>query len=552
MPVIVYFLSLLLSLVFLTLYFLIGDESITRILFNSDILYFPTLYKDLFIDHYRISGWNIPGSPNFFPDMFFYFILMFITGKATYSTYLFASFQFLAILLLFRHVIKLVSPQSGLYPLALGNLMLSLFFLVTFIDHDAYMTFHLVSNTYHLGTFVNVLIALVFSIAYIRSDRIINLIFLFFFGVLAIISDRLFIIMYCIPFAGAILIFVRKPQNLQKLLLLTLTIGIMLALGLVLFDYITHNNTIRVVKVLYDFSAESIVNSWNMLFANLLLYFDHFNVFAIIILLSILSFIISLLYMFRSHSSLWKGFELKDEDGLKQLLNLFFILFMAIVFFTPVLTGLFQAFDQIRYNIFVFYLGPLYLGVLLINFFNEKPLISLVVKFSSYIFLFILTIYLGFYILKNQPVLDLKKNLVYYPEVANCIDILDEKYELKHGVSTYWLGKVGTLFSKRNIRLYTIYDENLVPYPHVGNENWYYKAGYGKYDPPVFNFILLKKPVNESGLKILEKRLGKIILTEDCGNLLFILVNDFKYTRGNPFPEIISLKNIESSGNLHQ
>jgi len=124
---------------------------------------------------------------------------------------------------------------------------------------------------------------------------------------------------------------------------------------------------------------------------------------------------------------------------------------------------------------------------------------------------------------------------------------LSSKYDLKYGVSTYWLGKPGTTFSKNNVRLYTVYDENLVPYPHVGNENWYYECGYGKYDPPVFNFILLQKPVGDSVIATITNRTGSIICTEEFERFIFIQVNDYKYSRGNPFPEIINNNNSGSA-----
>jgi hypothetical protein len=225
--------------------------------------------------------------------------------------------------------------------------------------------------------------------------------------------------------------------------------------------------------------------------------------------------------MLRSFSSLWKGLKLENKDGLRHLMNVFFILFMLIVFLMPVLTGGFRGFDTIRYNIFVFYLGPLYLGVLLIYIFNDKRWINNAIKFSCFILMAGFTVFLGVHISKN-----------------NSVSGLDEKYELKHGVSTYWNGKVGTQFSRKKVRLYTVYNESLVPYPHVGNENWYYKAGYGKYDPPVFNFILLENPVSESALKTIQEKVGKFKIMEDCGKFKFILVNDFTYSRNNPFPEV--------------
>jgi hypothetical protein len=546
-PAIVYILSIILPLVFLTLYFSTGGEYMYTILFNSDILYFPTLYKDLFVDQYHISGWNIPGSPNFFPDMLLYFFFMFITGKASFSMFLFAFIQLLAILLIFRLIIKSVFPSIGEYPLALGNLLLCSFFLIMFIDQDAYMTFHLVSNTYHLGALVNALIAILITIKYIRTSRISQIILLFLFGLIAIISDRLFIIMYCIPVGGTLVIFIRKSHNYKKLLFLFVSIALMILLGFIIFDRISHNKTIHIAKAYFNFSIQGISSSWHVLFTNLLYYFYHLKVFTLFIFICLLSLFLSVWYFFRSFKLIWNGLEIESPEGLKQMMNLLFTLFMVIVFFTPVLTGGFQGFDTIRYNISVFYVGPLYFGTLLICFFNEKPYIKKAVRSLVFASLIVLISFMSYFTIIIKPISGFRNFIEYYPEVSACIDAMDEKYDLKHGVSTYWNGKVGTHFSKRNVRLYTVYDENLVPYSHVGNENWYFETGYGKYDPPVFNFVLLKKPLNESALKTIEQRLGNIIITEDCGNFLFIKVNDFKYMRKNPFPELIDINSPETS-----
>jgi len=535
-PLIVYSLSLLIAFLLATLFFSDGTDSVNRFLFNSDILYFPTLYKDLFIDDYHLSGWTIPGSPNFFPDMLLYFLLMFITGSVPLTIYLFGIIQFFAILLLFRILLKQVFPDFTLYNIALGNLLISMFFLISFISHDIYLSFLLVSNTYHLGAFVNVLIALVFSITYIKSNSFKYLVFLLILGIISIISDRLFIIMYCAPFASALLIFIRKSRNFINSLYIICTIALMVLIGFVLFDKISHNNTIHVAKAYFNITKEGMHSSWNALFGTLHIYIRQLSFFGWIIILSSLSLLLAILFFFRSASSLWNGVLLNSESGLKQFLNLFFIIFTVAVLFAPILTGGFQGFDTIRYNIFVFYFGLLYMGSVLLYFFNEKKWIKNVVSGSTYLGILGLILFLGIYISNNKPLIGFKKYLNYYPEVAKSVDLLDEKFELKQGVSTYWLGKVATMFSKEGVRVYTVYNEDLVPYSHVGNENWYFETGVGKYDPPVFNFILLQKPVSELALATIEKRVGKIILTEEHGDYMIVKVNDFIYNRNNPFP----------------
>ncbi len=532
-----YGISLFIPLALLSLFFSIGGEPVSRILFNADILYFPVFYKDLFIDGYHLTGWNIPGAPNFFPDMLIYFFLMYVSSSAPISMFIFAFIQLLSILLLFKYIIRLAFPEINLYPVMLGNLLLSLFFMVTFIDNDPYISFHLISNTYHLGAFVNTLIALLLALRFLITGKPIYLIVFALLGTLAFVSDRLFLILFCLPFTGAILIFVRKKENFRKLLSLAIALFVIVAAGLIIFDRITHNHTIHLAKAYFDISPIGITNSWNSLVYHLSSLFGDLKIFTLIICISILGLAISIYMLIRSFREIWKGFLIKD--GLPEMMNTFFILFMLIVFFTPVFTGSFQGFDTIRYNIFVFYFGLMFFGVLLVKLFHQNPMIKKTVKVSSLALSLILTIYIGIYLIRNKPVTGIKEFFAYYPEISQCIDSMDEKYELKHGLTTYWYGKPGTLFSKRDVRLYTVHIENMIPYSHVGNENWYYESGYGKYDPPVFNFLIISLPLSSDSLETIKKSVGEIIAMEKCGKFIFLLCNDFKFTRQNGYPEIL-------------
>lgn len=522
------------------MYFTSEGESVKNILFNSDALYIPTLYKDLFLDGYHITGWTMPGSPNFFPDIILLFLFMFLTGKTVLAVYLFAIFQFLSILLLFRYLIKIVLPEYSYYPMVIGNLLISLFFLVTFFNNEPYISFLLLSNTYHLGAFVNVLIALLLAITYIKKDRWFQLVLFFFIGLIAVISDRLFIVMFCVPFVGVLIVFLLNKKNYRKVIYLTGVIAIYVILGFVLFDRFTHNKVITLAKANFNFSIEGMLASWSNITSSLSPYFINISVFSVIIFLSLFAFILAMIFISLSVNKLLKGLEINSAGGIKSFLNLFFIFFAIVVFLSPILSGSFQGFDTIRYNVFILYFGLLYLGPLLILLFNEKPFSKTIVSSVSYIIVTLSIAYIIQFNIGKKLGNSIKDYINYYPEVAKCIDYMDEKHDLKHGLSTYWQGKVGTMFSKRNVRLYTVYDENLVPYSHVGNANWYYELGYGKFDPPIFNFILLKLPVNQNVIEIIEEKIGKIILTEEYGEFLLIKTHDFKYLRNiyTPVPLI--------------
>ena len=155
--------------------------------------------------------------------------------------------------------------------------------------------------------------------------------------------------------------------------------------------------------------------------------------------------------------------------------------------------------------------------------------------YSAAVLVALLIFLTGIKSLNRDFVGGLRNYLGFYPQVARCMDAMKEKYPLKHGVSTYWQAKVGTLFSRQEVRLYSVFDANLVPYRHVCNENWFYQAGYGRYDPPVFNFVIF--PVDEP-LDPLYNYFDEPIAREVCGDYVFLLLRDFVYTRGNPLPEL--------------
>jgi hypothetical protein len=66
-----------------------------KIYFNSEALYLPSLYRDLFIDHNPLIGWHLNPALGFFPDVIVYFILMFFSGNFILASILFSILQFI-------------------------------------------------------------------------------------------------------------------------------------------------------------------------------------------------------------------------------------------------------------------------------------------------------------------------------------------------------------------------------------------------------------------------------------------------------------------------
>jgi hypothetical protein len=79
----------------------------------------------------------------------------------------------------------------------------------------------------------------------------------------------------------------------------------------------------------------------------------------------------------------------------------------------------------------------------------------------------------------------------YYPDEVKCVDQLSIDENLNYGIADYWHAKYITMFSKQNVRAYTVFDD-LSAWYHAGNQNWYYVSSRGKFGNPKFNFVILK------------------------------------------------------------
>jgi len=501
-------------------------------LFNSDILYFPTLFKDLFIDHYRPEGWYIPGSPGFFPDMLLYFIIMSIVGSPVLSSCIYSIVQFTLIMVLFNILIRQVLQEWNLYLLTVSNLMFILIVLVGIAGRSYLITFHVLSNTYHLGAFVNALFALIFSFYYIRFNKNKYLYFLFVISLVAIVSDRLFMTLYTIPFLIALVPWIRK----KNLVIIGKLFGVNLLgsiTGIVCFNLLRNSKSIHIHHLYLNFSTEKIIKSFHVLMEQMKDYIVRWNLFSFVLIGCIIFTIVLIIILIINRKEIFNNRLVVEKRSIYMIFILFSLLFMLLVFWTPVLLGDYLAGSKMRYNVFVFYYGMLAFA----------PLISIAWNSSSGIkrlYLYIFVILLTFHIATAAIMINmkdfksgLKRYFNHYPDIAKLMDEMNLKYPLKHGISTYWNTKVGTLFSKANVRLYTVYDANMVPYRHVCNENWYYETGYGKYDPPVFNFMIFSK---DESLEPVYALFGEPLAKEVWGDFIFLLVNDFIYSRDHKFP----------------
>ena len=210
----------LLQLILIALCFATADAADMRLFFNSDTLYLPSIYRDLFVDGFTIEGWFLNPAPNLFPDVFLYFILNWITSDFILASILFSFVQYILIALLLHRIIKLVIPKADDFRLALIQLSISLIYIVSISDNDFGFSFQLLSNAFHTGVFINILIALLILLSELKSPSVFKKTLLFILIIFFGFSDKIFWIGFSLPMfcIALLLLFSKRKINATSLL----------------------------------------------------------------------------------------------------------------------------------------------------------------------------------------------------------------------------------------------------------------------------------------------------------------------------------------------
>jgi hypothetical protein len=167
----------------------------------------------------------------------------------------------------------------------------------------------------------------------------------------------------------------------------------------------------------------------------------------------------------------------------------FYCLFFIIVLLMPVINGSYSGWALLRYNIYVFYLSLFNYSFIFHFLFTRKENLRNVFK---YVFLSAVMLISGFtvrYSVNSGIVKGLTSLVGYYPDYVECIDEFAKERNIQYGVGGYWHAKMTTMFSRNNVRVYTVH-ENIAIWYHVTNKNWYYRQGKGLYAEPEFRFVL--------------------------------------------------------------
>lgn len=520
-----YWLSLILLLGFVFAAFCgVSEQELGGIWFNSDSLYLPSIYKDVFVDGNTLQGWHLNSAPNFFPDWFLYVGLNGLTGNFIVASFLFGIIQVFLISILSLLVLKRVSEKAHYY-VTLGNVLLLLFPFTELIENDFHFFSHLVMNSFHIGAFINTLLALWLAFSFWKTQKKYWLVLLLVVGVLALVSDRLFIVSFIVPMASVAMLLVYRKTHYALYTLGTLVL--IYTIGMLLFGALQRSDYFVILKQHKLFDWAFIGDSFAMFWDQFTLYWNNMSVRILIFILTFLVMIACIIWCIRKLPLVWKKSIPITNGGI--LLKIFATLFLSGVWLAPMMMGQYTGHDTIRYNYSAYLLAILFLPFLFP--FKTK---QLSIKVNSILLLTVAAL-LGFFLFQNGPDSFNKQYLNYYPKMVQDIDKIGETKGIKIGLAPYWKAKVITQFSRKGIRAYTAF-EPLTPWGHVTNSNWHHKDPKDWSSTIVYDFVLADSPSMIDSTRL---RLAPLLDSHAINGGTVIQTRGFNYETTWPYPSII-------------
>ncbi len=514
-----------------------------KLFVNSDTLYLPSIYLDLFVHGTGFKGWRLNISPNFFPDMITYLGMMSILKDTALTSFVYSILQFSAGMVLLYYMIKSWAPDTSVEM----HILLGLFMLLLLVGpiggEDPLIVYQLLVASFHGGFFINTLLAMIVAMNYFKTGRISWLVLTGVISILATLSDRLFLISFVFPMVILTLLSVlRNYREYRYSILLGVTV-LSAALGMFILQALTWGSNLYIISAgskTYNFSNigpsfQALVEYFRSLLGE--------PVQRWIIIMTVLFLLVAPIYLLRHLVSF-----IRDRLNLEKKQHFMLLLFLwassMAMLFTPVINGSFLGSAHIRFcypGVLLSSLGALFM--LLIHLKHARRFLpaTRVISLIGSLAIVVLIIVGG---IRHQALKGIRAYLDFYPVSSQSLDQLKESHGLTYGIANYWHAKQATIYSRNDIRLYAVHNENLKPYYHVNNENWYHDGGKGNYADPVFNFIYADEGYNnvELLLEIFGDNLDTIFST---GIKHVIKLPPFKYDRATRDFVILDQPQIE-------
>jgi tetratricopeptide (TPR) repeat protein len=506
---------------------------------NSDLIYIESLYRDFFTRNYEINGWLVSKAPYYFPDWILYAAIRFFSGNYVTAWYLYVFCNFALLLIFFYYFLKIFySKKDGdllFYTLAWGAGLIVLLASAP----SGYGPHTFLFPVYHSGAILNGLVLLlVWLISIKRELSKLQLTIFAVFVALATMSDLWLVIWFVIPIimTTAILIFFKR-LNLQKNLatLAYLLIGVFFGgianplLEKFGYLYFPHDQ-LGAPQSLYIEQLTHIFRDLGSLLFNsplLLLFF----------IISLYFAIVSIFPVLNNKNIIRKTTVKIDNENIVP--NLAIHIFVLFSYITPIILIVafkmwggwnyrylhnFIIFPWLITGFYVFNFVKCYSRNKIINiFYILCPLVLLTYLFTdSHNSSFAPT-------RRGVPLAWLNPA---YPQEIACVDNVARSYNLKAGISEYWVAKKITEVNKANL-LVNQFTYNLDVHHWMNNTQWFLDKFKEKKDYIKYDFIVTETVGNQELKKNVEILFGKPSAQIQCGLWDILIYKDEKRERLN-------------------
>lgn len=477
------------------------------IFFNSDLLYLPALFRDVFEEGGRWRGWRLTPAPYFLPDMALFFALNAALDNFVAAVRAYAPIQMALVALAAQGLARTLAPPDRRVAAALV-LVASAALVLLFARGQFPLLIYAFTSGIHTGALIATLIALALTFhvlgpspSRLRTTQVLLAALCFF----AALSDGLFFVVFVAPVVVTLGLLTWKRAaatrqlNVPAAIVVTASVAGYLATRVVTAGTAgAKHMTLRLNAALE--SLRRLGSAADMMAR------EELPIVAFLWVVALAWGIRCAVRFLRAP----KGAAIDRID----VLWAFILLLIGSNVAAVALTGQFQDRTGFRY-LMVPILMPLF-ALALLPLRLRSPLVALKTAAAS------CALVGGAWI--AFTIGDARAGCLggpgeAYPPLVACLDAHRDRYRLERGLSDYWKAKEVWMFSRTGLRVVQLTQDGK-PYHWINNADWYEERRPGA---SAYNFIL------PSGLDVsaLRERYGEPSSTFECpGSAVWVYEED--------------------------
>ena len=399
--------------------------------FNSDALFFPSLFKNIFLEGKHFADWVLPPSAYLFPDAILYTIAYVLNKNVFSQILIFAILQSVLFFFLVSVLLSFFIRRSD--AISFSALISSNIILLGLYSADPY-GFSFI-DVFHFGSLLSFLILTVLSLKYLSATSTKGKYYIggltVFLATCSVLSDRIILVQFVAPILLIGIYFSRTGAKSKEILKFGMLLVICYPLAIIIGKiFLPETGSLdsgigfgSVSNKLMMLVTWAINRPWLIQFS---------------ITLVPVSIFVALLFLHQNR---------KDEgqrSAQKRLIALLIIVSAALIL---LVTGLSERDFTSRYLLPCFFLAPVFLFILL----NDK-------KYKVLVFVLCCSTCLA--VLAN-PSKGKKPVQLYtsYPEFVRCVDALAQKHGVSRGIAQYWDAIPLHVFSNAGLNVVPVIDD---------------------------------------------------------------------------------------------